>query len=957
MRGVAAVQSVSSALGRLGPRGRLAGALALACLALAAWPAARPLFWPGFPATFDGITHLRRTVELSQLLRAGVVFPRWFPDFAQGHGYPLFVYYPPLSYYPPALLTLAGMPAPLALELAAAAGVVVSLWGMHLLARGLGANRLAAFAAAIAYGYFSFHLQELYTKGDYPEAWGLALMPWLTLALVRAAAAPRRGRVVIAGFATAALIACHNLVALVGLPLATIWALLLRRDKLAPTVRSLALAEALGLAASAAYWFPAVTEIHLAHISEFRNETTADHFYPLSGLVRWPLAASYGSPDLKLSGADAIALAVAAVAVVLTLLLRRRASWLAVFGGGSAAALCLSLTRPAAGAWQTLPLVAYVQYPSRMLLFVGLDVALLLALVCAMVRWLTVPAIAAAALLAWSSVQAIPTDRLAIDAAEPSVHLLYSFDASVAARGGIDDRQFVPADVSTTVLNSAATPDPATVAVSALTGQPLDLRMTVRSDGPAMLHNQQFFFPGWAAQIDGRAAPLAPAAGSGLIELKLPGGEHQVRLWYAGTLAEQASLLVSGLAIVVGCTVLCRRVWGAGITAIGLAIAWAGLATLPHVADPTVGPVVSGSTIQVARWEVSGPRDSQQEFVLADGSGRTVLSWPERQARVLPFAYEVDNEIVRQPYLLELTPDVPPGAYQLRLGGSALGRVRVGSTAASYTPLGAQFQHGIALDGYRASRLPPGASGPVDAIGYPGDFVELALRWTAQQPVAASYTAFVHLLDAQGQEVAGQDHDPNARLQGTATWVRGQAVTDRYILKLPDRLPPGAYRFEAGLYQAGDHLEPVPTLQGGNAVLFGSVKVRPRQLAPAPAGAPVWQRSIALAGWRQSGNSPLRLTFDWYATAQPDAAYTLFVHLSDGSGKVVAQADSPPQSGAFPTSWWQAGDAVSDVHAVAGAAPGRYRLSIGWYSPNTGRRLLLSDGHDELDLGEIMVGT
>ena len=75
---------------------RSAPAVALAALTLlAAWPVLRA----GYPSIGDGLNHYYRLVEFAHLLRQGVWFPRWAPDLAYGFGYPLFNYYPPLTYY------------------------------------------------------------------------------------------------------------------------------------------------------------------------------------------------------------------------------------------------------------------------------------------------------------------------------------------------------------------------------------------------------------------------------------------------------------------------------------------------------------------------------------------------------------------------------------------------------------------------------------------------------------------------------------------------------------------------------------------------------------------------------------------------------------------------------------------------------------------------------------------
>ena len=58
--------------------------------------------------------------------------------------------------------------------------------------------------------------------------------------------------------------------------------------------------------------------------------------------------------------------------------------------------------------------------------------------------------------------------------------------------------------------------------------------------------------------------------------------------------------------------------------------------------------------------------------------------------------------------------------------------------------------------------------------------------------------------------------------------------------------------------------------------------------------------------------------------------------------KRQAQADGPPLDGWYPTSWWAAGEWVSDEHLFAiptGTPPGTYQLVTGLYDPLSGQRL------------------
>jgi hypothetical protein len=58
------------------------------------------------------------------------------------------------------------------------------------------------------------------------------------------------------------------------------------------------------------------------------------------------------------------------------------------------------------------------------------------------------------------------------------------------------------------------------------------------------------------------------------------------------------------------------------------------------------------------------------------------------------------------------------------------------------------------------------------------------------------------------------------------------------------------------------------------------------------------------------------VTLRWRALQQPPADYQVFVHLLDDTGQLIAQHDSPPRLGLYPTSAWAVGEDVVDVHPI-----------------------------------------
>jgi hypothetical protein len=83
----------------------------------------------------------------------------------------------------------------------------------------------------------------------------------------------------------------------------------------------------------------------------------------------------------------------------------------------------------------------------------------------------------------------------------------------------------------------------------------------------------------------------------------------------------------------------------------------------------------------------------------------------------------------------------------------------------------------------------------------------------------------------------------------------------------------------------------------------------------------------------QAGGT-LCVELDWRALKKPAGDYTVFVHLVNPNGQVVAQTDIQPQGGFAPTSQWKPQTKLSDKHGLilpANLAAGEYTVRVGAY--------------------------
>lgn len=111
-----------------------------------------------------------------------------------------------------------------------------------------------------------------------------------------------------------------------------------------------------------------------------------------------------------------------------------------------------------------------------------------------------------------------------------------------------------------------------------------------------------------------------------------------------------------------------------------------------------------------------------------------------------------------------------------------------------------------------------------------------------------------------------------------------------------------------------------------------------------------------------SGRDAIDLALTW-STSQPiDRPYTLFIHLLDAQGRLVAQYDGMPLANTWPTTCWQTNEGFTDHYRLtlpAAITPSDYQLRLGFYWLPNGERAPIegekSNADHSLDLGAITI--
>lgn len=484
----------------------------------------------------EGPDYLLRLELLGRELLAQGRMPRWLPELAGGHGYPLFTYYAPGSLLLALPLHLLGLEPAVALRVMLTLAALGGAAALAATVRTLHGSRGAGLVAAALHLASPFWIRSLYADGNLSQVTAHALAPVVLLAWVRAADRRRPLDLAALAVAVGVFTTLHTVSTLMdGAMLAALGGLVLvdRRGDPGSGRRpggagaTLATA-AFGLLLSCWFWLPALvqkplvqSEVLLTGFFDYRRGFVAPSFLGAIG-------AGAGAPLLIGAG-----LGVAAA------LWSRRGRALTV---GAAALGLTALALGAAAAqpvWEAAPLLRYIQ-PNR----------------------LAGPATLALALAAGAVGRAVPATAQALGAA---VAL-----ALVIAFAGAPDSRLVrelpraewQADPFETCgfgeylpRTVQERPGPGGPAARLLgEGQVVSathagtvIHVTARTDARATLVLRAFDYPGWAVSVDG--TPTSPAPdGQGRITVPLDAGTHDVTATLTPTALERGSEIVSGLA-------------------------------------------------------------------------------------------------------------------------------------------------------------------------------------------------------------------------------------------------------------------------------------------------------------------------------------------------------------------------------------------------------------------------
>ena len=358
-------------------------------------------------------------------------------------------------------------------------------------------------------------------------------------------------------------------------------------------------------------------------------------------------------------------------------------------------------------------------------------------------------------------------------------------------------------------------------------------------------------------------------------------------------------------------------------------------------------------------WSTTGtPRNWSLSLRLLDANGRQLAYEDGKPVQYdlqpgygyLPTSLWLPGEQVTDYPVLSLPEGLAPGNYTLRViaylqatmqgGGEVDVPIQIPHPTTRYdlrdacceqTRKGATIlcqNSGIALLGL-------GVSDKIQEGGH----LDFYAEWDAVNTPSGNVYAAWDFVAPDGNSVS-RTEGPLTPGSSTESWARHTWVRVPVHLDLPPQLSEGPYHLSVTLYS--DSSSPITC--GLPHIL--TIEARPRVFT-APE-IPQTQRatfgnSIRLLGYDvQQQADTLELTLWWQAQTKVDRDYKRFIHLYDPvTESILVQDDAMPRAWAYPTTWWLAGEIVSEtVKLDLSTVPdGAYHIAVGWYNPETSVRL------------------
>lgn len=513
-----------------------------------------PLLNSGWIDSHEEATYLYRLSEFDSNIRAGILYPRWAPNFAGGYGYPFFNFYAPLVFYIGEVLLLIGFNLLAAIKGVVVIGTILASVSMYFLSKEFW-GRVGGVFSAVVYGFAPYHLLDLYVRGDISEYFALGIFPLIFLFYYLYAASGKSLYLLLGSLFYALLILTHTVAALIFSPfiiIFTFWALFSNRRRISAFTWAI-ISYLLAYLLSAIYWLPALLEKKYVHIERLITDYFDYHNHFISWL-QW-IVPSWGFGISKVGTDDTISfqLGLLLIAVLITSIIyvavkRKKANQSVVL------ILMLSLfslfmtLEISAIIWENIGLISFVQFPWRFLMIAvfllsflaGFTMKLIAKVIDKYMGVVLVIGMIIAVMLSYSYITA--KDYISFNQAN------FSEESIIATNYTYDDlKEYLPKEVPE--VKEFPRQDLVTVTegdgeISNAMYYGSTIKFDINNNSEVAVSLAHFHFRGRKAYLDGEEVKISVEK-DGTMMLNLPEGNYQVYVPLVDTLSRFAGKILT----------------------------------------------------------------------------------------------------------------------------------------------------------------------------------------------------------------------------------------------------------------------------------------------------------------------------------------------------------------------------------------------------------------------------
>jgi hypothetical protein len=143
------------------------------------------IFSGSWPQSHEGVRYLCLIDQFKDAFGSGILYPRWFPNYYGGYGYPIFIFYQPgyfffslpFAYLFPDIVT-AGYASSISMFFLGGAGV-------YFLIRQITTGRIVPLFCSLMFLLTPYIYVNIYVRGDLGELLAMFITPWTFYFLIR----------------------------------------------------------------------------------------------------------------------------------------------------------------------------------------------------------------------------------------------------------------------------------------------------------------------------------------------------------------------------------------------------------------------------------------------------------------------------------------------------------------------------------------------------------------------------------------------------------------------------------------------------------------------------------------------------------------------------------------------------------------------------------------------------